>query len=195
LKPLFPATEIRIFCHGVKEEDMNTIDRGRVILAAVLIGLGLLFLVFNIIPGYRLAFAWPVLILLVAVAMLLPPFLWPHIRQGLAALWIPGIMLLVLSLIFFYNTATGDWSAWGFLWILLPASAGLGLAFAALIGRWGQPVVWVGLAIAISGLLVFSLFAFIFGSRLLQAVGPVGLIVLGIVVLLGAFRRPVLRAP
>jgi hypothetical protein len=174
---------------------MNTIDRGRVILAAVLIGLGLLFLIFNLIPGYRLALAWPAFLMIVALGMLLPPFLWPHIRQGLAALWIPGILLLVLSLIFFYNVATTDWSAWGFLWILLPSAAGLGLALAALIGRWGQPVVWVGLAIAISGLIVFSLFAFIFGTRLLQAIGPVGLIILGVFVLFGAFQRRGLRAP
>jgi hypothetical protein len=174
---------------------MNTMDRGRVILAAVLIGLGLLFLIFNLIPGYRLALAWPAFLMIVALAMLLPPFLWPQARQGLAALWIPGIMLLVLSLIFFYNVATSDWSAWGFLWILLPSTAGIGLALAAWIGKWGQPVVWVGLAIAISGLIVYSLFAFIFGTRILQAIGPAGLIVLGIIVLFGAFRRPGLRQP
>jgi hypothetical protein len=173
---------------------MNTIDRGRVILAAVLIGLGLLFLIFNLIPGYRLALAWPAFLLIIALALLLPPFLWPHMRQGLAALWIPGIMLLVLSLIFFYNVSTNDWSSWGFLWILLPSAAGLGLALAALIGRWGQPVTWVGLAIAISGLIVFSLFAFIFGTRLLQAIGPASLIILGVFVLLGAFQRRGLRS-
>lgn len=174
---------------------MNTMDRGRVILAAILIGLGLLFLLFNLIPGYRLALAWPAFLMIVGLAMLLPPFLWPQIRQGLAALWIPGIMLLVLSLIFFYNVATGDWSSWGFLWILLPTAAGVGLSLAAFIGKWGQPVVWVGLALAISGLIIFSLFAFIFGDRLLQAIGPAGLIVLGVLVLMGAFRRRKIPSP
>jgi hypothetical protein len=170
-------------------------DRGRIILAAFLIGLGLLFLIFNLIPGYRLALAWPAFITVISLAMLLPPFLWPQARQGLAALWIPGMILLTLSLIFFYNVASSDWAAWGFLWILLPSATGLGLAFAAQIGKWGQPVVWVGLAIAISGLIVFSLFAFIFGSRLLQAIGPASLIVLGLIVLIGAFRKPGLRSP
>jgi hypothetical protein len=184
---------MKILYFTEKEEVMNTIDRGRIIIAAILIGLGLLFLVFNLIPGYRLALAWPAFLMIVALAMLLPPFLWRSARQGLAALWIPGIMLLALSLIFFYNVATGDWASWGFLWILLPTAAGFGLAFAAWIGRWGIPVVWVGLAIAISGLIIFSLFAFIFGTRLLQAVGPAGLIVVGILVLFGAFNRPGLQ--
>jgi len=169
---------------------MKAMDRGRIILAAFLIGLGLLFLIFNLIPGYRLALAWPAFLTIIGLAMLLPPFLWPQAKQGLAALWIPGMILLALSLIFFYNVTTRDWAAWGFLWILLPSAAGVGLAFAAWIGKWGTPVIWVGTAIAVSGLIVFSLFAFIFGSPLLQAVGPAALIVVGLIILFGAFRKP-----
>lgn len=155
-------------------------DKGRVILAAVLIGLGLLFL---------LLFMIPVLVgmMIIALGMLLSPFLWPQARRGLAAMWIPGMILLTLSLLIAYSFAMSEWIAWGF--ILLPTSAGLGLAFAAKIGRWGLPVTWIGLIIAISGLIVFSIFAFIFGAGLLQAIGPVGLIVLGLLLLWDALRH------
>jgi hypothetical protein len=159
---------------------MKSMDNGRVILAAVLIGLGLLFLLLFMIPGLAA-------MMIIALGMLLSPFLWPQARRGLAALWIPGMILLTLGLVISYGFATGDRITWGF--ILLPTSAGLGLAFAAKIGRWGLPVTWVGLIIAISGLIAFSIFAFIFGEALLQTIGPIGLIVLGLLVLWDALRH------
>lgn len=163
---------------------MKSIDRARIIIAAVLITLGVLFLVFNLIPGFNVTVIWPVLLILLGAAALLPPFLWPSARQGLAALFIPGMILIELGLFFVYNVLTGDWSAWAYGWILIPAAVGLGLALAAWVGRWGAVVVWIGLAILASSLIVFTIFAWIFGTPILKAVGPIGLIVVGLLLLL-----------
>ncbi len=163
---------------------MKPIDRARNIVAVILIALGLLFLVFNLIPGFNASLIWPVLIILLGVGALLPPFLMPADRQGLAALFIPGIILIELGLYFIYNVQTGDWASWAYGWVLIPAATGLGLALAAWVGRWGAVVAWVGIAILVSSLIVFTIFAWLFGTPVLKAIGPVGLIVTGLLLLL-----------
>jgi hypothetical protein len=81
---------MKILYFTEKEEVMNTIDRGRIIIAAILIGLGLLFLVFNLIPGYRMALAWPAFLMIVALAMLLPPFPMAFCPAGIGRIVDPG---------------------------------------------------------------------------------------------------------
>ncbi len=171
---------------------MNAINRTRIIIAGVLISLGLLFLVFNLIPGFDTSLIWPVIIILLGFAFLLPPFLWPAARQGLASLFIPGVILIELGLFFIYNVRTGDWASWAYGWILIPAAVGLGMALAAWVGRWGSVVAWVGWAILASSLFVFTIFALIFGTPILKAVGPIALIFTGLLLLLRREdRRPV----
>ncbi len=162
---------------------MRPIDRSRIVIAFGLIGLGALFLLLNLIPGFSASLIWPVLIILLGLVALLPPFLWPAARQGLAALFIPGLVLIELGLYFLYNVQTGDWVSWAYGWVLIPAAAGLGLALAAWVGRWGAVVVWVGLGILASSLVVFTIFAWIFGTPTLKAVGPLGLIIAGLLLL------------
>ncbi len=162
---------------------MRPFFRARAIVAVGLISVGLLFLLFNLIPGFDTTLIWPVIIVLLGFAFLLPPFLWPSARQGLAALFIPGVILIELGLFFIYNVRTGDWASWAYGWILIPAAVGLGLALAAWVGRWGSVVTWVGWAILISGLFVFTIFALIFGTPILKAIGPIALILTGLLLL------------
>ncbi len=162
---------------------MRPFFRARAIAAVGLIALGLLFLVFNLIPGFEWALIWPVLLIVLGVALLLPPFLWPAARPGLASLFIPGTILIELGLYFFYNVRTGDWNSWAYGWILIVAAVGLGLALAAMVGRWGVATVWVGVVILAASLIAFTIFAWIFGTPTLKAVGPIGLIVTGLLLL------------
>lgn len=163
---------------------MKTIDRGRIVIAGVLIVLGILFLVLNLIPGFNAGLIWPVLIFLVGLAALLPPFLWPQERRGLAGFFIPGVILAVLGLFLFYNVLARDWASWAYGWLLIPAALGLGLALASWVGGWGPAAVWVGVVILVVSLLIFTIFALIFGGTALKIVGPAGLIITGLILLL-----------
>jgi vacuolar-type H+-ATPase subunit I/STV1 len=66
---------------------------------------------FVIVPG---------VVLLVAAALPVPP-------EGLG-LAIAGSIVTTIGLILLYQASTGHWSSWAYVWALIPAAAGLGMA-------------------------------------------------------------------
>jgi len=161
---------------------MNITNKGSVILAGGLIGIGVLFLAINLLPGVQAT--WPILFFIIAAMFFLPPFIWTDARRGLSGLMIPGAIFTVLGLIFTYNTLTGDWVSWAYAWTLIPGGVGRGLALAAQYGGWGKGTTWVGVWLGLGSVAVFSIFAALVGGPVLRAVGPALLIVLGLVFLL-----------
>jgi len=169
---------------------MSSTDRSSAVVALVLIGLGVVFLAFNLVPGLQIARTWPVIFFVIALGFYLPALLWPSARQGLAALFIPGSVLLVLGLIFLYNTFTNDWGAWAYIWTLIPGGVGLGLALAARMGGWGSGTLWVGVWMMVGSVAAFGFFGTLFGTPVLKAIGPIALIIAGAALLLRTFVRP-----
>ncbi|HEY4690122.1 MAG TPA: hypothetical protein VIK33_12480 [Anaerolineae bacterium] len=169
---------------------MNSTDRSSTVVALVLIGLGVLFLLFNLVPGLDWGNGWPIIFFVIALGFYLPPIMWPSARQGLAALFIPGSVMVALGLIFLYNTFTDDWASWAYAWTLIPGGVGLGLALAASIGRWGRGTLWVGIWMIVGSVAVFSLFGTMFGGPVLKSIGPVLLIAGGVLLLLRSLVRP-----
>ena len=135
------------------------------------------------------ASTWPVILLAISAAFFLPALIAQEARRGLAALAIPGSIFLVLGLIFLYNTLSGDWAAWAYAWILLPASVGLGLILASAIGGWDRTASDVGVWFMVLSGAAFGLFATLFGEPLVKAIGAGTLILGGLLMLLRAFRR------
>ncbi len=169
---------------------MSPTDRSPAVIAVILIGLGILFLAFNNIPGLDIGRAWPLIFFLIAGGFYLPPIVWPAERRRLAGLFIPGSVILVLGLIFFYNTLTDDWAAWAYAWTLIPGSVGLGLALASRFGEWGRGTMWVGIWMIVGSVVVFGFFGTLFGGPALKAIGPVALIAGGVLLLLRSLARP-----
>ncbi len=167
---------------------MNTMNRGSIVGAIVLIGMGVLFLVFNLL-GVTLTQTWPIIFFGIGAVFFLPALIWPSLRSGLASLYIPGVIMVGLGCIFLYDTLTNDWASWAYAWILITGSVGLGLALAGWIGEWGREVISVGWWMFVISLVVFSIFATIFGGSALKAAGPVVLILFGIWLLFRAVRR------
>ncbi len=163
---------------------MNTADRRSTVTAIILIGLGVMFLAFNTIPGLGLDRTWPVIFFVVAAGFYLPPIVWSSERRGLAGLFIPGSVLLTLGLIFFYNTLTADWESWAYAWTLIPGGVGLGLALAARTGGWGHGTMWVGIWLIAGSVTVFAFFGALFGGPALRSLGPILLIAGGGLLLL-----------
>ena len=158
---------------------MKTINRGSILGAILLIGMGILFLLLNL-GGVSVEKTWPIIFLALGAICCLPPLLWPDLRGWLAGFCIPGGILLSLGAIFIYNTLSGDWASWGYAWILLNSGVGLGLVLAAWMGGWGREMAAIGWWMFIISAAVFSIFATLFGGSVLKAAGPVVLILCGV---------------
>jgi len=168
---------------------MNRPNQSSIIIAIILITLGVLFLALTMIRGIVPGSTGPALCFIFAAGFFIPPFVWRQARSGLAALFIPGSIKLALGLIFTLNILSGDWAAWAYAWLLIPGGTGLGLALAGWYGQWGRVVTWVGIWILLGSVVLFALFAMLFGTAVFQAVGPILLILGGILILLRGFRK------
>lgn len=168
---------------------MKTSERTSILVAIIFIALGVLLLTLTIVPGVTLDKYWPLLFIILAMGFYLPPILWPMARRELAALYIPGSIMLALGAIFLYNTLTADWVIWAYAWLLIAAGVGMGLSLAAWLGEWGSATIWVGIWLLVANMALFSLFAVLFGGSLFKIVGPAMLVLCGILLLGRAFRK------
>jgi hypothetical protein len=165
-------------------------DRKSMVLGAFLIGIGAIFLILNLIPGVEMGKTWPLIFYILGGAFFLPGFILPDYRQALAALFIPGSILLALALIFTYNVLTGDYAIWAYAWLLLPAGVGFGLLLAGGVGNWGKGVRPVGLWMIIVDVGLFAMFATLFGKNdFIGLIGPVLIIATGASILIKVFLK------
>ena len=169
---------------------MNDSNRGSFFTGIVLLALGAILIVLNLIPGIRMQQFWPLIFIIGGIIFFLPVLIWPSSRHGLAGLFIPGTIILMLGLIFLYNTISGDWAVWAFAWMLIPASVGFGIFLGAWIGNWGKGSLQAGLWIGVISLAFFSLFAALFGRIFIKSIGALFLIATGVLFVLRSFRKP-----
>jgi hypothetical protein len=92
-------------------------NRPTFFLGLGLIALGLIFLVTFFFPN-----AWPVLLIVLGLF-----FLIVAARYRVSWPVVAGLINLALGLILLYQTVTGDWKSWYFLWPLIFSSLGAGL--------------------------------------------------------------------
>ncbi len=168
---------------------MKATNRGSLIAGIGLIVLGALFVVFNLIPKFTIRETWPIVFFVIAFAFCLPALAWPDAKKGLAALFIPGAIFLVLGAIFLFNTLSHNWAIWAFAWILIPASVGLGLMLAGKIGQWNNNVWLVGVWMALISVTIFAVFAALFGSMVVKFIGAGCLLALGLVLLIRSITK------
>lgn len=159
-------------------------NRGSLIAGIGLIVLGALFIAFNLIPKITIRETWPIVFFVIAFAFCLPALAWPESKRGLAALFIPGAIFFVLGAIFLFNTLSHNWAVWAFAWILVPASVGLGLMLAGKIGQWNNNVGLVGTWMALISVVIFAVFAALFGAMVVKFIGAGVLLALGLVLLI-----------
>ncbi|MGE5597910.1 MAG: hypothetical protein ACM3XS_00850 [Bacteroidota bacterium] len=99
--------------------------------AQLLVGLGLIGLgavmLLSRLAGLTAGRIWPFFVLLPGVLFFSGLALDGHATVGWLA--IPGSVLIVLSLLLFYQNLTGHWESWAYAWALvMPTSVGIGLA-------------------------------------------------------------------
>ncbi len=169
---------------------MNGVNRGTIVLGTFLIAIGAIFLLLNLIPGFNAGNTWPLIFFVLAAGFYLPAFLWTGAQRGLAGLFIPGSIMLVLGLIFAYDVITRDWVSWAYAWLLIPGGVGLGLWLGSTLGNWGKGATQTGLWMMAVSLGLFAVFATIFATNnAMRVIGPLVIIVAGVLVLLRVFRK------
>ncbi len=167
-------------------------NRGALYVGLLFILAGLYFLAVNVAELFlQLGWGqlWPGFILLAALAFYLPILVWWERRAELSGLAVPGTILLVNAAIFFYNAISGDWNAWAYLWALEPLAVGLGLFVTWLVGPHHNGLLAGAGVLTAIGLLLFAIFAAVFGGSLARIVAPAVLIVLGLIFLLRGLVR------
>ena len=178
---------------------MNDERRGAVVLGAILIVVGGVFLVTNV-TGFSLDAAWPLFIIVPGLVLLAASFAAGGEAGG--GLAIAGSIVTTVGLILAVQEATGLYATWAYAWALVaPGSVGVGLLlFGTFTGRGDLRS--AGLRLAGIGLALFVGFAIFFegviglsgdGAPPLEGLVPIALIAFGAILVVGSLfgrRRP-----
>ncbi len=160
--------------------------RDNLVWGVVLILLGAGFLAFQFFPDLFGGFAWPWILPVIGAV-----FVVSSLVGRIGGLMIPGVILLTLGGIFLYQTNTGNWESWAYVWALLPVASGAGMLIGSLYDREMVPARSAGVFLIVAGLIAFVIFGGFLGlDPSLAQYWPVLLILLGLWVLFKALRRP-----
>jgi hypothetical protein len=121
---------------------------------------------------------------------------WPVSIIGAGALlgvlgllcWVPSMLVpaaIVAGVggLLYWQNATGDWASWAYAWALIPGFSGVGTLLSGLLQRrWS--VVRAGGWMLLYSMVLFAVFgSFLGGWGLIGQYWPLGLILLGLIVL------------
>jgi hypothetical protein len=168
--------------------------RGTYVLGAVLIVLGLAFLVARQLDLDLERVSWPIWVIAPGVLLFaLGLATGEPAGSGLAIL---GSMITATGLLLGWQEATGAWASWAYAWALIaPGSVGVGMVlYGLLAGRTemamsGVRVAAIGGAIFLVGAFFFEGILGISGERigfLGDVVGPAALVALGLLIVVSA---------
>ncbi|MBN1877586.1 MAG: hypothetical protein JXA33_25410 [Anaerolineae bacterium] len=144
----------------------------------ILILLGIVFLIFQVIPGLKhllsLAFSWPVIIMIVGLGLFILGLL-----TGTPDMAIPSCIVSGIGGILYWQNLTGHWDSWSYVWALIPGFVGAGIILSGMIKGKLKEVAEGVQTVAISAVLFF-IFGSLFGALRLPIYWPVLLILLGL---------------
>jgi hypothetical protein len=169
---------------------MNNDRRGAIVLGTILIIIGGAFLVSNVV-GFELEAAWPLFIIVPGLVLFGAAFaVGGEPGSGFA---VAGSIVTTVGLVLAVQEATDLYETWAYAWALVaPGSVGFGLVLYGLLTRQprlvsaGLPTLGVGLALFLGFGLFFEGVIGLSGVPELQNLLPVGLVVLGFVLVIGS---------
>lgn len=146
----------------------------------LLILLGLLILGIQLLPGVEIEFTWPWIVIGLGLVLLLL-----GAATGVAILTIPASIVVGIGGILYYQTLSGDWDSWAYIWSLIPGFVGVGMLLFTWMGGHGVAPAHIGGTLILISLVLFSLFGSLFGALgFMGDYWPALLILLGLIVLL-----------
>lgn len=164
---------------------MDVQKRSSLVLGAVLILLGAIFLLNRIVPGLEVVFGWPWIVIGVGAALLVIGLL-----VGAPDMAVPACIVSGIGGILYYQNLTGNWTSWSYAWALIPAFVGVGMLLAAALGGRSRNAYREGIRTLVVGIVLFLVFGSLFGAfTWLGVYWPLLLVGAGILVLVEGFIR------
>ncbi len=175
-------------------------NRGTLYAGTILILLGIIFLLFTSADWLLVRFGiefdawrfWPLIILFLSAVFWAPILIWWNERPKVIGLAVPASMLLVLGILFLYQSLSRDWGSWAYAWSLIPFSVGLGMFVMYTLSQpeaRSSGLLWSSIIVGAIGLFFFVLFGSFFGGTIVRLIAPILLIIVGVSVLGGSFLR------
>ena len=127
---------------------------------------------------------WPVLFIGLSLFFLVPGLLGGPNRRLRAGMVIPGALMAGVGSALLYTSLTSRWSAWAYLWTVIPFSFGLGMYAAGWIAD-APAFKWIGSGIAIGGVVAYLVFAIAFGGEAFRVIAAIGILALGLALTVG----------
>jgi hypothetical protein len=166
----------------------GSVRRGNLVLGAVLVVLGALFLVAAVLGADVWRVAWPFLVIVPGALFFL---LMVVAGRDAGALAIPGSMITITGFILLYQSLTHHYASWAYVWALVsPTGVGVGLLIWGVrsgresITRAGWIVAKVGFALFVVFGLFFELILNIGGGGLERIFWPILVILFGVYLLI-----------
>jgi peptidoglycan/LPS O-acetylase OafA/YrhL len=164
-------------------------NRGQLALGVILILLGAVFIASKQFPAVSqwidLYMQPPLNIVAVGGLILLIGLL-----IGAPGMAVPAAIVAGIGGILYYQTKTGDFQSWSYMWTLIPGFVGVGIILSGLLSRNLQQA-RSGLNLMAVSAVLFVVFAAFFGK--LSLLGPYGpavlLVALGVWILISGFLR------
>lgn len=171
-------------------------SRGALYVGVLLILLGGLFLLMEVGSTANRWFhlqlgwgrLWPLFICFASLAFWLPILVWWPQHEKLAGLAIPATIVGTNGLILLYQSLSGNWGTWAYLWTLEPISVAVGLLCTYLIGERNRGLLLASGIVGGVGLFFFAIFSTAFGG-FWRVLLPAVLIVIGLYLLLRGASR------
>ena len=136
---------------------------------------------------------WPILLVGLALFFILPALFGGRQRRRLrAGMAIPGAFLGGVGSALLYTSLADRWSAWSYLWTVIPFSIGIGLYAAGWIADL-PAFKWIGSGLAIGALIAYLAFATAFGGEAFRVIGALGIIALGLALMAGGLAERLSR--
>ncbi len=168
-------------------------NRGTLFVGLLLVMLGVILMLIQFTQGvmpHLLGWQrlWPLLILFVGLAFWLPLLLWWPRRASIYGLAMPATIITANGLLLLYQSLTGNWGSWAYLWTIEPLSVGLGLLAIYALGPRDRGLLTAAAVVGGIGLVMLMVFGAVF-SPLLRYLLPALLIVAGLVMFLRGSRQ------
>lgn len=136
------------------------------------------------VEGRWLAY-WPLALIVLSLFFIGPALIGRtqhrRLRAGMA---IPGALLLGAGAALLFSSLNDRWSAWSYLWTVIPFSFGIGMYAAGWIAD-APAFKWIGSGVAAGSVIAYLALSTAFGGEAFRLVGALGIIALGLALTVG----------
>jgi hypothetical protein len=157
-------------------------SRGNLIVGLLLVLTGSYLLAAQFFPQLKFwetfNITWAVWIILLAVALFVLGLL-----VGAPGMAVPAAIVGGIGCILWYQSVTGDFASWLYLWTLIPGFVGVGMLVAGLLEGRLRATLGAAIWLIVISLVLLIIFGGLFGAGLVETYWPVGLIAIGILIL------------